>query len=192
MTSAKPQLLLHVCCGPCATAVIERLIRHYRVTAFWHNPNVHPTHEHDRRLEQVHLVTREFDVDLVVGGRDEAAWLEAVAGQEAEPEGGARCPACFEHRLSETAREAARRGIGLIATTLTVSPHKRAEEINAIGRRVAGELGVEFVAADFKQDGGFQRSVELSKELGLYRQRYCGCRFSRPDGPPLPEDQTSG
>lgn len=175
----KPTLLLHVCCGPCACAVIERLVERFHVTAFWHNPNVQPEDEHDRRLEQARIVCREFSVDLIVGERDEDSWLEAVAGLEDEPEGGARCAPCFEHRLRRSAHEAQARGMERLATTLSVSPHKPADGINALGRRVAAELGVRFLDEDFKQGGGFARSVELSKALGLYRQRYCGCRFSR-------------
>lgn len=175
----KPALLLHVCCGPCAGAVIERLVGRFHVTALWHNPNVQPEAEHDRRVEQARIVCREFNMDLVEGARDEAAWLEAVAGLEDEPEGGARCAACFEHRLRRSAQEAAARGMERLATTLTVSPHKPAADINALGRRVAAESGVCFLEEDFRQAGGFARSVELSRALGLYRQRYCGCLFSR-------------
>lgn len=177
--SEKPHLLLHVCCGPCATAVIERLLRNYHVTAFWHNPNIEPRDEHDRRLEQAYVVAREFDIDLVVDDSDGDAWLAAMAGHENEPEGPTRCPLCFEHRLKRAAQEAARRGIPHLATTLSVSPHKSTADVNAVGRQVARTLGVAFVGEDFKAQGGFQRSVELSKKLGLYRQNYCGCRNSR-------------
>lgn len=177
--TGKPSLLLHVCCGPCATAVIERLIERFSITAFWHNPNVQPEAEHDRRLEQARIVAREFDVDLIVAGRDEDAWLEAVAGFENEPEGGARCPICFEYRLQRTAREAAQRKISHTATTLSVSPYKPAHTINEIGREVADRFGVQFLSEDFKKRGGFQRSVEWSKQMDLYRQGYCGCLFAK-------------
>lgn len=175
----KPQLLLHICCGPCASAVIERLIPQFDVTAFWHNPNIQPKQEHDRRLENARIVTRHFDLDLIVGPRDEGAWLDAVAGLEDEPEGGKRCDVCFNYRLRRTAREAAKRGIDYFTTTLTVSPYKGADRINTIGTRIAQTEPVEFLERNFKKRAGFQRSVELSRQLDLYRQNYCGCLFSR-------------
>jgi epoxyqueuosine reductase len=176
----KPHLLLHVCCGPCATSVLEQLIERYHVTAFWHNPNIQPGEERERRLEQASVVAREFDLDLVIDDDDPGNWLAAMAGYEDAPEGSERCTRCFETRLRRTAEEAAHRGFPTIATTLSVSPHKSVEAINRMGRRVAEELGVGFVEADFKQDGGFQRSVAISRRLNLYRQRYCGCRPPEP------------
>ncbi len=182
MTPDKPHLLLHLCCGPCATAVIERLLERFHITAFWHNPNIHPPEEHQRRLGQARIVAREFDLELVEEPGEEAGWLEAVTGLEEEPEGGRRCAACYELRLKRAAEEAVRRGIPTLATTLTLSPHKSASEVNSVGRAVAEVLGLSFVEEDFKQRGGFQRSVEKSRELGLYRQRHCGCRFSASKG----------
>ncbi len=179
----KPALLLHVCCGPCATAVLERLADSFDVTAFWSNPNIQPQEEHDLRLANLRLVTDRAGVDLIVADRDEDDWLEAVEGYEDEPEGGRRCGVCFDYRLQRAAREASRLGIEHMATTLTVSPHKPAQRIHPIGRRVAAEHGLQFLEEDFKKQGGFQRSIELSKQLGLYRQRYCGCLFSRDPEP---------
>jgi len=176
----RPKLLLHVCCGPCATAVIERLILNFDIIGFWHNPNIQPAEEHDRRLTQAEVVAREFDIELVVEDADEQSWLAAVAGYEGEPEGGRRCPLCFEHRLRTTAAKAAQMGVPNVATTLSISPHKPVATINEIGERVARALGVHFRPEDFKKRGGFQRSVQMSKQLGLYRQNYCGCLFSKP------------
>jgi epoxyqueuosine reductase len=181
--SDKPHLLLHVCCGPCATSVIEQLVDRYHVTAFWHNPNIQPGEERQRRLEQASIVAREFNLDLIVDGDDPGPWVATLVGHEDAPEGSERCERCFEARLRHAAGEAARCGAALVATTLSVSPHKPVEAINRVGRRVAAELGVEFLEADFKQGGGFQRSVELSRKLNLYRQRYCGCRPPLADGP---------
>jgi hypothetical protein len=167
----KPHLLLHVCCGPCATSVLEQLVGRYHVTAFWHNPNIQPDDERRRRLEQASIVAREFDLDLVIDDDDPGSWLAAVAGHEADPEGGERCSRCFEARLRRAASEAARCGATVVATTLSVSPHKSAEAINRVGRHVAGELGVGFLETDFKKGGGGQRSMDLSRKLNLYRQR---------------------
>lgn len=174
-------MLLHVCCGPCATAVVERLGASFDVTAFWCNPNVQPQREHDRRLTHANTVARALGVDLIVQERDEQGWLEAVAGYEAEPEGGARCDICFEWRLRATVVEAARLGIAHAATTLTISPHKPTARINDIGRRLGESSNVHFVQEDFGERDGFQRSVELSRKLSLYRQRYCGCLFAGAD-----------
>jgi len=170
-----PRLALHVCCGPCATSVIERVRARFRVEAVWYNPNIQPREEHERRLQGMSEVAQAMDVPLVVLGYDVERWEAACAGLMDEPEGGARCPVCFELRLRRVASFAAERGIGFIASTLTVSPHKSAPRINAVGLRIAREHGISLVDEDFKQGDGFARSVQLSRELGLYRQSYCGC-----------------
>lgn len=180
----RPKLALHVCCGPCATAVIERLAGDFDVTAVWYNPNIAPVQEHDRRLEAMRMVAERCGVELVELEYDPPAWEVACAGLRDEPEGGARCAECFRLRLERVARWAAAQGVGTLATTLSISPHKSAPAINAIGVEVAAGQDLCFLAADFKQSGGFQRSVELSKRWGLYRQRYCGC--SPPDMPMEP------
>jgi epoxyqueuosine reductase len=181
VSEGKPRLLLHVCCGPCATAVLERLLERFHVTAFWHNPNIQPSGEHDLRLEQARIVARELEVELVVDEGGGEAWEAAVRGLEGEPEGGARCEVCQRVRLEAAAREAASRGIENVATTLTISPHKVPEVVNRAGREAAEALGVCFLEEDFKQGGGFERSSEMGKEMGLSRQKYCGCLFARRD-----------
>lgn len=171
-------LLLHLCCGPCATAVIERLAPDYDLTLYWFNPNIQPAEEFQRRLAAAQELAGRLGLTLQVqtGGEDDFA--ELARGLEGEPEGGARCRRCYELRLRQAMLAARAQDIPLVATTLSISPHKPAETINEIGRKLAQELGVAFLEADFKHDGGFQRSVALSQEGGLYRQRYCGCRFS--------------
>jgi len=175
----RPRLALHVCCGPCASAVIERLAEDYDVIAVWYNPNIDPPAEHDRRLEGMRRVAELSGVPLVELAHDPEAWAEACAGLMDEPEGGARCGVCFRLRLQRVARWAAEGGISALATTLTVSPHKSAARINAIGQAVCRDHRIAFVAEDFKQRDGFRRSVELSREWGIYRQTWCGCAPAR-------------
>ncbi|NSW58321.1 MAG: epoxyqueuosine reductase QueH [Armatimonadetes bacterium] len=182
MADRKPSLLLHVCCGPCATSVLERLVPRFRVTALWYNPNIQPREEHDRRLDSARIVAREMTVPMIemLGGADE--WLDRVRGLESEPEGGLRCDVCFRCRLETVAGVAARLGFDRFATTLTVSPHKPASRVHPIAEELAQAFGVPFLAEDFKKQGGFQRTVELSRDLGLYRQTYCGCVLGRDGG----------
>jgi len=175
----RSHLLLHVCCGPCATAVVERLSPAYDLILHWFNPNIQPAAEFARRLQAAQELADRLSLALPVqtGGEDDFA--ELAQGLEDEPEGGERCRKCYELRLRQAMLAAREQGIPLVATTLSISPHKSADAINEVGRRLAQGLGVGFLEADFKQEGGFQRSVELSRQYGLYRQKYCGCLFSR-------------
>lgn len=175
---ARPKLLLHLCCGPCGTAVIERLAPAYDVTAYWFNPNIQPAEEHARRLQAAQTVASEFGVAMPVEAGGEEEFSTLAAGLEDLPEGGERCQRCYELRLRHAMRYARDHGFSHVACTLSISPHKPAAEINAIGLRLAQEFGPQFVAEDFKKRGGFMRSCELSRALGLYRQQYCGCRYS--------------
>lgn len=175
----RPRVALHVCCGPCATSVIERLAREYEVTAVWYNPNIDPPGEHDRRLEAMRVVAERTGVPLIELEYDPQAWARACAGLMEEPEGGARCVECFRMRLERVARWARSRGIGALATTLTVSPHKSATTINALLQEICKPRGIEALTYDFKRQTGFERSVRLSKQWGLYRQRWCGCAPAR-------------
>ena len=178
--SGRPRLLLHSCCGPCSSYVLEYLTRYFEVFLSHHNPNIQPRAEYDLRLEnQLKVLERIPGVTLVPCGYDGGAYDEAVRGLEDEPEGGARCTECFKLRLDFAAREAKRLGCDYFATTLTVSPHKDAQRINAIGEALAGKYGVKWLPGDFKKRDGYKRSIELSREFGLYRQNYCGCLFSR-------------
>ncbi len=178
---SKPLVAVHVCCGPCATSVVERLRESYRVHAVWYNPNIQPDEEHDRRLATMHELAGAINLPMTELHYDVEAWLRDCAGLMDEPEGGRRCGVCFEHRLWVAGAFAAEMGADFFATTLTVSPHKPAATINPIGLRIATEAGVDFVDQDFKKRDGFARSIQLSREFGLYRQRYCGCLPSRGD-----------
>lgn len=183
----KKNLLLHSCCGPCSTACIERLLPDYRLTVFYYNPCITDRDEYEKRKENQIKVINEFNKDLkddemiklIEGEYLPNDYFERVAGLETEPEGGKRCMACFEMRLEKTADAALRTGNNLFGTTLTVSPHKNFNAISEIGNRIALEKGIEFLDVDFKKRAGFQRSIELSKEMELYRQDYCGCEFSK-------------
>jgi epoxyqueuosine reductase len=174
----KRKLLLHVCCAPCATAVKEVLEKGYDIEFFFFNPNIHPKKENEKRFKEVKKLAKRFGIKLRKKEGDHKDWLLAVAGHENDEEGGERCEKCFLYRLRETASFSKNLGLSIFTTTLSISPHKNTEKINQSGRE-AGELsGLEFLEADFKQNNGFARSVELSKKMGLYRQKYCGCEFS--------------
>jgi len=177
-TQPPPTLLLHICCGPCAADVIDRLRNRYHLIAFFFNPNIHPEEEFDRRLVAAATVCRISGVALWVPANDPGMWIHAVRGTESAPEGGGRCRICFSFRLACTAAAARQASIPWFATTLTTSPHKDARVIHGIGEELAVRHQRLFLAEDFKKGGGFQESVRKSRQWGLYRQRYCGCRFS--------------
>lgn len=178
----KPRLLLHSCCGPCSSYVLECLRAHFRVTIDYYNPNIFPEAEFEKRLaEQARLLTQMpllETVELVFDPYDETEFLDAVKGMESEPEGGARCAVCYRLRLAHTAKRAAAEGFDYFTTTLTVSPYKHADVLNEIGKELAEEYGVPYLFSDFKKKDGYKRSCTLAAEYGLYRQDYCGCRFS--------------
>lgn len=168
--------LLHVCCGPCATACVERLCAAGRRPAlFYSNDNLCSAAEYDARLAAVRTVAARWQCPLIIDPYDHGRWLDAVAGLDGEPEGGPRCRLCFRHSLARAAGACADRGDDGFATTLTVSPHKRSADVFAAGAEVSSH----FEPLDFKKRDGFRRSVVLSRELALYRQRFCGCEFSR-------------
>lgn len=175
----KPKLLLHVCCGPCSTEVIRRLKDHYEVVGFFYNPNIHPEEELNKRLMEVQRISALWRVLVDTGPYDHERFLGVARGLEEEREGGRRCLACYRLRLEEAASRAAGNGCTYLATTLTIAPMKKAAIINPIGREVAARHGLVFVGEDWKKKDGFKRSIELTRDLGLYRQKYCGCEFSR-------------
>ena len=179
----RPSLLLHSCCAPCSSAVLERLNRTFDITIFYYNPNIAPAEEYERRVaEQIRLaraLPHEGRIDVIRGEYDPQVFYDAVRGHEDDPEGGARCAICFRLRLQEAAKLAARRGDDCFTTTLTISPLKDAHLLNAIGFELGGQSGVMWLPSDFKKKNGYKRSCELSEIYGLYRQDYCGCVFSR-------------
>lgn len=176
----KPHLLLHSCCGPCSSAVLEKLTPHFRVTVFFFNPCIHPAAEYEKRLsEQKRLIEEaKLPVDMLEAVYDPQSYFALVKGLENAPEGGERCLVCFRQRLMATAQAAKEHGYDFFTTTLTVSPHKNAENLNRIGQEVSHETGMPFLPADFKKRSGYLRSLELSKEYSLYRQDWCGCVYS--------------
>ena len=172
--SDHPVILLHVCCAPCATHPLRVLREHYTVILFYSNSNIHPEEEYTKRLEEVRKLARLEKAPLVEDACDHNAWLRRVRRWRRDAEGGRRCEACFRFNLERVAKYCRREGIDAFTTTLTVSPHKNAALIFEIGR----SLGP-FLEMDFKKCDGYKKSVELSREYGLYRQNYCGCEFSR-------------
>lgn len=171
-----PRLLLHSCCGPCATAVLEQLLPYTAVTVYFCNPNIRPEAEYQRRLENNRRVAAHFDVPFLNAPYDPQSFTHAAAGIADTAEGGTRCDHCIKLRLAETAKLARAKTFDLFATTLTVSPHKNAPRINQIGKTLAATFGITHLCSDFKKQNGYHRSIVLSQELGLYRQNYCGCQ----------------
>ena len=170
------KVLLHICCGVCAAAVAEKLmIEGHEVTGFFYNPNIHPVSEYKKRLDAASEVARELKFELVEGLYDRERWFELAKGAEYAPEGGERCERCFRMRLEKTHQYMRKNMFDAFTTTLTVSPLKDATLVNSIGREIGDE---KFICADFKKKGGSQRAGELAKEMGLYRQNYCGCIYS--------------
>ena len=183
----RPKLMLHSCCGPCSTAVIERLLGDYDITIFFYNPNITEDEEYEKRkATQIQFLNA---YNEKVEEQDRVVFLEgeyfpdefyrAAQGLEDEPEGGKRCTECFKLRLERTAAEGKINGYDYFGTTLTVSPHKNYPLISEIGNALAEAYGINFLDMDFKKKAGYQRSVALSKEYELYRQNYCGCSFSK-------------
>ncbi len=177
-----PRLLLHSCCAPCSSYVIEYLSDYFEITILYYNPNIYPESEYEKRvLEQRGFVNNfktKHPVSIIVDDHRASDFYNAVKGMEALPEGGARCLSCYKLRLEETAKRAKELGMDYFTTTLSISPLKSAEALNRIGEELADAYGVLHLYADFKKKNGFKRSVELSKAYGLYRQDYCGCVYS--------------
>ncbi|MCC8042815.1 MAG: epoxyqueuosine reductase QueH [Oscillospiraceae bacterium] len=177
-----PTLLLHSCCAPCSSYVLEYLSRYFSITVFYYNPNIYPSEEfYKRRGEQERLIGEmpvENPISFIGAEHLSERFYSAVRGMEKLPEGGDRCRVCFRLRLEETARIAAEKGFDYFTTTLTISPMKNAAVLNEVGREAAEKYGVKFLPSDFKKKGGYQRSTELSREYGIYRQNYCGCVYS--------------
>lgn len=182
----KLRLLLHSCCGPCSTAVIERLLPDYDITVFFYNPNITDPNEYEKRLTSQLMVIDYFNknlspenkIDFIEGRYDPDEYFKLVSGYEEEKEGGRRCSLCFDMRLEETAIIAKEKGFDTFTTTLTVSPHKSYDIISQIGKSLSEKYKVDYLDGNFKKKDGFKRSIELSKEMNLYRQNYCGCQFS--------------
>lgn len=177
----KKKMLLHSCCGPCSTSVIDRLKEEYDLTIFYYNPNIYPREEYQKRLAEQQKYVSLIGLDIVVVDGtyiDNADFESHCVGLENEKEGGARCSVCFAYRLDKTAQYAKQNGYDIFATTLTVSPHKNAKVINDIGLKIAQKYNIEYLVADFKKQDGYLKSIRLSQKYSLYRQNYCGCKYS--------------
>lgn len=174
----RPKLLLHSCCAPCSSACIERLNGFFDITVYYYNPNIDSEAEYELRSREQVRFCSEKGIDTVVADYRPEEFFSAVVGREKDKEGGARCKICYELRLRKTFEYALKHGYDYFATTLTVSPLKNAALLNETGLNIATD-GVKYLPSDFKKKNGYLRSIELSKEYGLYRQNYCGCVFSK-------------
>lgn len=178
-----PTLLLHSCCAPCSSYVLEYLSDYFAVTVLYYNPNIYPEEEFRHRADEqkrlIESLPSKHPISFIEGRFDSREFYDAVRGLEHIPEGGERCHACFRLRLEETARIAAENRFDYFTTTLTISPLKNAAALNKIGEETASHFGIAWLPSDFKKKNGYKRSVELSEEYGLYRQDYCGCVFSK-------------
>ena len=179
----RPRLLLHGCCAPCSSYVLEALTPAFDIDVFYYNPNIAPRAEFDRRARELDRLAAALPhgnaLRVIVGDYDNEAFMAMCRGHEGDPEGGARCALCFRMRLEASAKLAARLGCDYFTTTLTISPLKDAQLLNAIGAEQGRREGVAWLWSDFKKKNGYKRSCELSLEYGLYRQDYCGCVFSK-------------
>ena len=175
----KPKLLLHICCVGCGVYVSQILQRDYDVKLFFYNPNIWPREEYKKRLDEAEKIAKQYDLELIKGEYDHDKWLETVQGHENDKEKGERCLICYEFRLKAAAAMAKKLDCQYFTTTLTTSPHKDALAVNKIGEQAAAKNDLKFLSQDFKKHDGFKKSSALSRELGLYRQNYCGCEFSQ-------------
>lgn len=177
------QILLHACCAPCSSAVLERLSNHFKITIFYYNPNITDHSEFNKRIDEVKklisLVESKYTISLIEGNYEADKFFRISKGLENEPERGKRCYKCYLLRLDETARVADELGFDYFCTTLTLSPHKNCNWINEIGANLDTKYKTHYLYSDFKKRDGYKRSIELSKKYDLYRQDYCGCVYSK-------------
>ena len=180
---SRPSLALHACCAPCSSAVLMQLADVFDITVFFYNPNISPEAEFRLRLEeQIRLINEMLPgsgIRVEAGEYEEKEFYRRVKGHEKDPEGGERCGICFDMRLRKTAEFARQHRMDYFTTTLSISPLKDAQRLNALGGALAEEYGVKYLFSDFKKKEGYKRSCALSQEYGLYRQDYCGCVFSK-------------
>lgn len=182
-TDRRPSLLLHACCAPCSSYVLEYLSEYFDITLLFYNPNISPKEENDFRAAELMRLVEEMGlshrIKIIMGKYEPERFYAAAEGLESLPEGGARCAKCYELRLSESARIAAEGGYDFFTTTLSISPYKNAEWLNSIGITQGEKYGVRYLVSDFKKRNGYKRSCELSAEYNLYRQDFCGCEYSK-------------
>lgn len=178
-----PKLLLHSCCAPCSSYVLEYLSKYFKITIVYYNPNISPYHEYKKRLaEQIRLINEMKSINkisLLECSYDNEVYEEEIKGLELEPERGSRCLKCYHLRLEYTAKLAKEKGFDYFGTTLSVSPYKSSEVLNRIGEELSCVYNIPYLYSDFKKKEGYKRSIELSKIYNLYRQDYCGCKYSK-------------
>lgn len=177
----KKSLLLHVCCAPCSSHCIDLLKNFFDITIFYYNPNIYPSHEFQKRRGEVFKLLECMDIhdiEIVTFKYDENEYLKFIQGYETEKEGGKRCALCFRLRMEKAAEYAASHGFDYYTTTLSISPHKNAALLNEIGLDIEQKYGIKYLPADFKKKEGYKHSVKMCLNYGIYRQDYCGCRFS--------------
>ena len=177
------KLLLHACCAPCSSAVLERLANFFEITIYYYNPNITDENEYKKRVEELRkLISKikpKYEVSILEGEYEPEKFFEMSKGLEDQPERGKRCYYCYEMRIKDTARVAEKYNYPYFTTTLSLSPHKNADWINEIGKRIEEDLNTTFLYSDFKKENGYKRSIVLSKIYDLYRQDYCGCIYSK-------------
>lgn len=178
-----PTLMLHACCGPCSSYVLEYLSKYFKITIFYYNPNIDTEEEFDKRINELKRLLNEMNlsnsVDVIRGVYDNDVFEKIVPGYENDPEGGPRCFKCYKLRLTETVKEAKKKRFDYFCTTLSISPYKNADKLNEIGIELEKEYGIKYLRSDFKKKNGYKRSIELSHKYNLYRQDYCGCKYSK-------------
>lgn len=174
----KPKLLLHACCGPCTCGVYPQVSPYFDVTILYYNPNIYPEEEYQKRLENLKILNKHWPFKLVECEYDESVYLCQVKGLEHLGEFSKRCEMCFRNRMEKAAKYAKENGYDIFTTTLSVSPYKNAQLLNEIGNELEAKYGIRYLYSDFKKHEGYKESIRISKEFGLYRQEYCGCRFS--------------
>ena len=182
-TGVRPVLFLHCCCAPCSSYVLEYLSEYFQMVLYFYNPNITDAAEYEKRKAELMRLVREGGypggIDILDEDFDSSLFFQMTRGLEEEPECGRRCFICYEMRLQKTAQIAVGKGADYFCTTLSISPHKRADKLMEIGERLGDEYGIAYLPSDFKKKNGYKRSIELSGEYGLYRQNYCGCVYSK-------------
>ncbi len=177
----RPKLLLHACCAPCSSYVLEYLTNYFDITVFFYNPNISPESEYLHRVNEIKRLISEMcpSVKFIEGRYEPKKFYEMAKGLENEPERGARCVKCYRMRIEESAVIAKQNNFDYFTTTLSISPQKDSHVLNSIGKEISEIYNVPYLYSDFKKKGGYKRSIELSAEFHLYRQNFCGCIYSK-------------
>lgn len=175
----RPRMVLHICCAPCSAYVLELLKEAFELTLYFYDPNIHPKEEYDMRRDEMRRYATDFSIPFFEGPYDVEKWFDMTKGHKDSREGSERCFICYDMRMREAARFAIENSFEYFGTVLSISPHKNSKKINEIGVLLSAEYGIKYLEADFKKRDGFKKSIDLSREHGLYRQNYCGCVYSK-------------